>query len=292
MATMARPWTQWRHHSDPDPSRHDQWVLRSQRNPHINVPRAARTQISWQEPRKAMPVSSLLNQESPVRSSPTSPHKPAGNPRPGLTRYELSVRQQPLNARSCGFGDRDRRVIDPPPILQLDINAPHLARDVVSQMLKSPLNVVHCSIWSADGTEEMSAMPDDATRQKRLMGNLVASPFFGEDEHGDLGSFFCFPDISCRTPGQYRLKFSLLTIDPRPNARAPVKCELLSDVFQTFPAKGFPGMSESSALAKALRSQGCNIPTKKGNEKSSRREESCDNSQDDLPRRKRMRSNQ
>lgn len=135
-------------------------------------------------------------------------------------------------------------------------------------------------------------MPEDYTRQKRLMGNLVASPFFGEDENGEMGSFFCFPDISCRTPGRYRLKFSLVTLNPRPKAKAPVRTELLSEVFQTFTAKEFPGMSESTALAKALKSQGCNIPTKKGNEKGGRREDSDDNSDNELPRRKRMRSNQ
>ncbi|KAG0168494.1 hypothetical protein DFQ29_010132, partial [Apophysomyces sp. BC1021] len=33
--------------------------------------------------------------------------------------YELVVVQQPLRARMCGFGDKDRRPISPPPILQL-----------------------------------------------------------------------------------------------------------------------------------------------------------------------------
>lgn len=254
-------------------------------------PLDTQTHVSEQEPRTTMTVHSLLNEESPAKPSATPPYRSKGKSRADPIQYELSIRQQPVNARSCGFGDRDRRVIDPPPILQLKIHAPHLPDDDVSQMLRSPLNVVHCSIWSADGTEDMSGMPEDYTRQKRLMGNLVASPFYGEDENGEFGSFFCFPDISCRTPGRYRLKFSLVTIDPRPNAKAPVRTELLSEVFQTFTAKEFPGMSESTALAKALRSQGCNIPTKKGNEKSGRREES-DNSDDESPQRKRMRSKQ
>lgn len=135
-------------------------------------------------------------------------------------------------------------------------------------------------------------MPEEYTRQKRLMGSLVASPFFGEDEHGEMGSFFCFPDISCRTPGKFRLKFSLITINPLLRVRAPVKTELLSDVFQTYTAKEFPGMLESSALAKALRAQGCNIPTKKGIEKSGKREESDLNSDDEPPQRKRPRGTQ
>lgn len=33
--------------------------------------------------------------------------------------YELKVVQQPYRARMCGFGDKDRRPISPPPILQL-----------------------------------------------------------------------------------------------------------------------------------------------------------------------------
>lgn len=33
--------------------------------------------------------------------------------------YELVVCQQPLHARMCGFGEKDRRPIDPPPIVKL-----------------------------------------------------------------------------------------------------------------------------------------------------------------------------
>jgi hypothetical protein len=36
--------------------------------------------------------------------------------------YKLSVCQQPLHARMCGFGEKDRRPIDPPPIVQLFVD--------------------------------------------------------------------------------------------------------------------------------------------------------------------------
>jgi hypothetical protein len=36
-----------------------------------------------------------------------------------ISTYELVVCQQPLHARMCGFGEKDRRPIDPPPIVQL-----------------------------------------------------------------------------------------------------------------------------------------------------------------------------
>lgn len=32
--------------------------------------------------------------------------------------------QNPVRARCCGFGEKDRRPIDPPPILQLFIEQP------------------------------------------------------------------------------------------------------------------------------------------------------------------------
>ncbi|RUP42779.1 velvet factor-domain-containing protein [Jimgerdemannia flammicorona] len=35
--------------------------------------------------------------------------------------FKLEVAQQPLRARMCGFGDKDRRPITPPPILQLKV---------------------------------------------------------------------------------------------------------------------------------------------------------------------------
>ncbi|ORX84943.1 hypothetical protein BCR32DRAFT_108606 [Anaeromyces robustus] len=34
-------------------------------------------------------------------------------------RFEIQVVQQPLRARMCGFGEKDRRPIDPPPICEL-----------------------------------------------------------------------------------------------------------------------------------------------------------------------------
>lgn len=262
-----------------------------QQRSQATTPSESQAQSPRHQPRNNnMAVHALLNDEvTPC----VLPAKAASPGRHDEMKYELSLRQQPVNARSCGFGDRDRRVVDPPPIIQLKIHAPGLSREEIGMKLRHPMNIVHCSIWSESGAEEMSGMPDEYTRQKRLMGNLVASPFVGVDEHGQEGCFFCFPDISCRTPGKYRLKFSLIALDSRPGAKSPVKVEVLSDIFQTFSAKEFPGMSESSALAKTLKQQGCNIPTKKGNEKGGKRDDSDDCSdEDELPRRKRVKNNQ
>lgn len=246
---------------------------------------ASRTQSPRYGPRNNMALHALLNEESIPASPPAQPDD---------IKDELFLRQQPVCARSCGFGDRDRRAIDPPPIIQLKVHGSGVSPVELRLKEKNHLYVVFCSIWSEDGKKEMSSMPDEYMRQKRLTGNVAASPFVGIDEHGDQGSFFCFPDISCRTPGKYRLKFSLFLVDHRPGRKSPVKFEVLSEVFQCFSAKEFPGMSESTALAKALKTQGCNIPTKKGNEKGGGKRNESDEFSDEGEscRRKRIRSNQ
>jgi hypothetical protein len=199
-------------------------------------------------------------------------------------RYELKVRQQPIAARACGFGERDRRVIDPPPIIQLTVHDPK-AGVVDLDELRYSLNVVHCTLWNADGTgEETALVQPDRRSTRRLMGQLVASPSVAKDEHDVEGCFFCFPDLSCRTHGRYRLRFVLIRIDPanlHVGGVAPILTEVLSDVFTVYTAKDFPGMRPSSALTRALKLQGCNIQVKKGNEKALARKRLAQSSEEE-----------
>ncbi|CAZ85414.1 unnamed protein product [Tuber melanosporum] len=175
-------------------------------------------------------------------------------------RYQIQVRQQPVAARACGFGERDRRVIDPPPIVQLIINDSAGNSDPTE--MRYPFNVVHCTLWSTDGqSDETALIGMDKRQTRRLMGTLVSSPF---------GCFFCFPDLSCRTHGKYRLRFVLMRLEPsdlQPEGYTPIITETLSDIFTVYTAKEFPGMRPSTSLTKALKRQGCAISVKKGNEK-------------------------
>lgn len=177
--------------------------------------------------------------------------------------YQIAVRQQPSIARSCGFGERDRRVNDPPPIVQLEIDhdaGPH----------RLHFSLVHCSIWDERGVKDVSSMPEDFRQQRRLMGTLVASPFVGRDENGKEGTFFCFPDLSCRTPGSFRLKFALFMLDPESMIRGekrPIAATAISEPFRVYNTKDFPGMKARTPLTKSLNEQGCLITVKKGNDR-------------------------
>ncbi|KAF4763729.1 hypothetical protein HAV15_001125 [Penicillium sp. str.  len=57
-----------------------------------------------------------LLHHSPEPQSPS--HPPPRRPST-QSRYHLHIRQQPIAARACGAGDRDRRPVDPPPIVQI-----------------------------------------------------------------------------------------------------------------------------------------------------------------------------
>lgn len=211
----------------------------------------------------------------PRQAPPSAVHLPGSVQQPVLNEklqlnYELRMRQQPIAARACGFGERDRRVIDPPPIIQLLVTDPKTGV-ADTEELRYSLNVVHCTLWNADGTNEETALvqPDRRTT-RRLMGQLVASPSVAKDEHDVEGCFFCFPDLSCRTHGKYRLRFVLMRIDPmnlHVGGFSPILAEVFSESFTVYTAKDFPGMRPSSALTRALKLQGCNIQVKKGNEK-------------------------
>ncbi|KAK4177463.1 velvet factor-domain-containing protein [Triangularia setosa] len=211
-----------------------------------------------------------MNGTTITTSSRPSYPPPQPSPIGSTSEYRISVRQQPYAARSCGFGERDRRVIDPPPIVQLTIHDPSLSPETLGRRLRHQFSVVHCSIYDEKGERDMSAMPEDFRQQRRLMGTLVASPFVGQDENGEEGCFFCFPDLSCRTPGSFRLKFALVVLDPMRMCmgdRSKIVATAMSEVFCVFNAKDFPGMKASTGLTKRLKEQGCLISIKKGNEK-------------------------
>ena len=204
-----------------------------------------------------------------------------------LSRYRLTIRQQPIAARACGFGERDRRVIDPPPILQLSLTDfdPESPADV--EELRWPLNVAHCALYSVPHQSstvstgiDVTSIPDPNNPSKfsrRLMGTLVATPFVGIDpaapasdtENSRLGCFFIFHDLSCRQNGLYKLRFTLMHLNVElalTGGQGSIVSSVESDVFEVFSAKDFPGMKASTTLTRDLKRQGANVQVKKGNE--------------------------
>ncbi|KAJ1978990.1 hypothetical protein H4R34_003005 [Dimargaris verticillata] len=175
----------------------------------------------------------------------------------------------------CGFGEKDRRPIDPPPIVQLivldDRGQPNL------EYVQNPFFVVHVTLWSEDKQSERSIIFNDPKFTRVLMGSLVSSPSLLKDTKGEQGCYFCFPDLSIRTEGRYTLKFSLIRLDSNSTLteRPPrTIADVYSDVFTVYSAKKFPGMTESTELSKTFARQGLKIPIRNENRpRKSQREE-------------------
>ena len=174
-------------------------------------------------------------------------------------RYELIMRQQPKHARMCGFGEKDRRPIDPPPIVQLI--ATNLASgERVEQTLYSPSYVLHAGLWLPDMQVEHNLLHTMENPTRVLMGSLVSSVHLMKDVHDRLCVFFVFPDLSVRLEGNYRLRFTLVDIS---GPVSKVKASIFSDIFTVYQAKKFPGMMESTELSRCLSDQGLKLPIRK-----------------------------
>ncbi|KAL8681599.1 MAG: hypothetical protein Q9186_002268 [Xanthomendoza sp. 1 TL-2023] len=196
------------------------------------------------------------------------------------TRFNLIIRQQPLNARACGMGEKDRRLVDPPPIVQLSLADfdPSSAADVAA--LKYPYNFLHCALIDSSGSDitETRDAYDPKRMSRRLTGSLMANPFIGTDPaaptstvaNARLGCFYIFPDLSCRQTGLYRLRFTLVHVGveimPTGSSSNLTVGFVESDPFEVFTPKEFPGMKASNDLVKELKRQGATVSIRKGNE--------------------------
>jgi hypothetical protein len=246
-------------------------------------------------PSNQIPISNVFGGNPRYVKSETFisiPNLPSGHfGRPPPT-YSITICQQPLSARACGFSERDRRVIDPPPILALGIDQPGASPEEISAMLSSSLYMVHCSLWNPWSDEEDNVMQAPGKiPQRRLIGTLVGSHFYGRDNNRREQCFFHFADLSVRTPGTYCLKFDLVVLDAwRMVTRSSlaVSDTVKSNMFTVYNAKDFQGMRPSTELTKCLRAQGCLIPIKRGSAKTNgfRSRGEAGSSQDDEGKRR------
>jgi Velvet factor len=209
-------------------------------------------------------------------------------------RYWLYIRQQPRAGRACSNG-RDRRAIDPPPVVQLQIsdfdpNSPDDIEDLQDQSF-----VVHCLLSSASAPQkDLSVLmcQDDSTgamrAEKQINGNLDASPFFcdedpdpstapqhpssqlycpqqtpasGASKRNLPATFFYFADLSIRRAGVYRLEFQLMRVR-MDQPSIPILHTVLSDAFNVVNAKDFDHVQPSTPLVRGLVASGAGFPLK------------------------------
>ncbi|KAJ4002872.1 hypothetical protein NW752_012332 [Fusarium irregulare] len=381
------------HHAPPPPHHHSQlppYPPAQYQQPHPS-------QYSRSHP----PPPPSRHDEPPPPSSEPSPndqHDKSKYEPPAISKieegtglkYSLDVQQQPIRARMCGFGDKDRRPITPPPCVRLVIIDSETGKEVDYNTLDHGMFVLSVDLWDKDGIKEVNlvrsstgpgaiassntysystlepgtpsyqqqALPpsrdagysqgqgigygqeypqsvqqsygqapsypssssygppqqyyprhsgynadppaappgasfrngygqDQAalTRMavvggqpqgmftRNLIGSLAASAFRLNDTEKKAGIWFVLQDLSVRTEGTFRLRFSFVNVG-RPGGpgglganvnqgRAPILASCYSQDFSVYSAKKFPGVCESTPLSKTFALQGIKIPIRK-----------------------------
>ncbi|KAI9321636.1 velvet factor-domain-containing protein [Dichotomocladium elegans] len=190
--------------------------------------------------------------------------------------YIMRVVEQPQQCRACGFSSSgERRPIDPVPIVQLEVRRHDGLQD--QESYNNPFYVLHARLCSVDMTQtyenvhnqfdthgqygfgessRYSVSPLSTSVYSIMLGTFVSSCSTYLDLMNRRYIYFSFPDLSVRLPGNYRLCFSLMSL----GRSSSILSEIYSEPFVVYPAKAFPGMKESSALAIHLNQQGMRIP--------------------------------
>ncbi|KNC97960.1 uncharacterized protein SPPG_06949 [Spizellomyces punctatus DAOM BR117] len=152
-----------------------------------------------------------------------------------MVNSRLELVQQPNRARMIGFGEKDRRPIDPPPILQLLLSDPTQVSHT-----SAPHLIAHASLFSAHTPENQTIIlnPFTSTPTPVLVGSLVSPCHVLTSPTGTPGLYFVFSDLSVRISGEFRLRFLVFDVRVPFNGR-----DVFSEVFRVFHPKEFPGVS-------------------------------------------------
>lgn len=168
------------------------------------------------------------------------------------TPYRLTVKQQPERAKAANAKDKDRKPVDPPPILQLDVDP---SQDPLQMYITSPYLFVQTFLI---GATDSDPEPD----LNALTGNTCTSGHVVKDERGVYNMMFCLNDISVKKEGTYKLKFSLFNLNTT-TGDVENLTSICSQPFTTYSGRHFPGMSESTSMTRLLVDAGVRLRLRK-----------------------------
>ncbi|KAG2219797.1 hypothetical protein INT45_001129 [Circinella minor] len=168
------------------------------------------------------------------------------------SRFSLAIRQQPVQTRQSTTSERDRRPVDPPPILQIKLVDATLRE--TQDFLQNPYFFMGASLVRAESSDKNN------TCLSGLAGQTVSSMYKLKDYDNNDGGFFVFGDLSVRIEGRYRLRFTLFEITTQGAINLK---SIYSDTFSVYSAKTFPGMLESTFLSRTFSDQGVRLRIRK-----------------------------
>ncbi|KAL1868818.1 hypothetical protein Plec18167_008123 [Paecilomyces lecythidis] len=173
------------------------------------------------------------------------------------TDFELTIRQQPDRARMTGNKEKERKPIDPPPIVQLKIRQGNYY--LAQNYLQNPHYFMCVSLYDAAEGHPSPIRPSTA-----LAGTLVSSLHRLKDVDNTDGGFFIFGNLFIKLEGEFRIRFTLFEM--RNDIVVSLE-SVISDRFTVCSPKYFPGMAESTFLSRLFADQGVKLRIRKGSRK-------------------------
>ncbi|KAK4459271.1 velvet factor-domain-containing protein [Cladorrhinum samala] len=171
--------------------------------------------------------------------------------------FELVIRQQPKNGCVALTKGKDRRPLDPPPIVQLRISS---RSDPSQRFLQNPYLILVAKLLpkGSDDPEERRSEPKSGD----LAGTVVSSLYNLKDLNNQQGGFFVFGDLSVKKEGTFRLEFILFELKPLDRECWQLASKI-SEEFTVYASKSFPGLAESTFLTRSFSDQGVRLRLRK-----------------------------
>ncbi|KAK7975844.1 hypothetical protein PG989_014307 [Apiospora arundinis] len=204
---------------------------------------------------------------------------------PLYSHYNLAVRQQPERGKVALGKEKDKKPVDPPPIVELVV---HPDQDRNRLFLQNPYLILIAFLELADNAPSTKASGKaakdgadrDANRDDEskmigayMAGSTVSSLHRLKDTDNRDSGFFIFPDLTVKKEGWYKIRFTLMTMEEnRTENRIEdtgfdgnwiTICNIHSKPFQVHTARTFPGMSESTFMTRSFSDQGVRIRLRK-----------------------------
>lgn len=96
--------------------------------------------------------------------------------------YTLIVEQQPQRARMCGFGDKDRRPITPPPCVRLVIADRQTGKEVDFDAVEGTFFVLQVDLWDEKGQREVNIVRASTNTPAMSISNASTTSFPPQQE--------------------------------------------------------------------------------------------------------------
>ncbi|CAO3687099.1 unnamed protein product [Umbelopsis ramanniana] len=168
----------------------------------------------------------------------------------------ILIRQQPRQAKQSIAYDRERRPVEPPPIVQIEFN--NLTAQETMTCLQSPYYFMTARLVTPDSSVRHPKLCDDD--EDVLTGSVVSSLHRLKDVDNQDAGFFVFGDLAIKIPGTFKIHFSLYEIR---DGQVINRESIATEPFTVYSPKQFPGPLESTFLSRTFANQGVRMRIRK-----------------------------